>query len=86
VCDVFDALSTTRPYREAWPQEKCLAYLEERSGSEFDPALVASFNRMMKEGAARVRVLREETTPARASRPADTAPTSVPATAILTPA
>jgi len=62
VCDVFDALSTTRPYREAWPQNKVLSYLEERSGSEFDPDLVATFNRMMRAGAAQVRVLHEERT------------------------
>ena len=62
VCDVFDALSTTRPYREAWPQDKVLSYLEERSGSEFDPDLVATFNRMMRAGAAQVRVLNEERT------------------------
>jgi putative nucleotidyltransferase with HDIG domain len=60
VCDVFDALSTTRPYRDAWPQEKVLAYLEERAGTEFDPDLVATFNRLMRAGAAQVRVLSEE--------------------------
>jgi len=60
VCDVFDALSTTRPYRDAWPQEKVLAYLEERAGTEFDPDLVTAFNRMMQAGAAQVRVLKEE--------------------------
>jgi len=64
VCDVFDALSTTRPYRDAWPQEKVLAYLEERAGTEFDPDLVAVFNRMMLAGAAQVRVLNEERTTA----------------------
>jgi len=62
VCDVFDALSTTRPYRDAWPQEKVLTYLEERAGTEFDPDLVAVFNRMMLAGAAQVRVLHEERT------------------------
>jgi len=62
VCDVFDALSTTRPYREAWAQDKVLSYLEERSGSEFDPDLVVTFNRMMRAGAAQVRVLHEERT------------------------
>jgi putative nucleotidyltransferase with HDIG domain len=61
VCDVFDALSTTRPYREAWPLEKVLAYLDERAGSEFDPDLVTTFNQMMRAGAAQVRVLNEET-------------------------
>ena len=39
-----------------------LAYLEERSGTEFDPDLVAAFNRMMRAGAAQVRVLNEERT------------------------
>jgi putative nucleotidyltransferase with HDIG domain len=60
VCDVFDALSTTRPYREAWPLEKVLSYLEERAGTEFDPDLVTTFTRMMRAGAAQVRVLSEE--------------------------
>jgi putative nucleotidyltransferase with HDIG domain len=60
VCDVFDALSTTRPYREAWPLEKVLGYLEERSGAEFDPELVTTFNRMMRAGSAQVKVLNEE--------------------------
>ncbi|MGE0459786.1 MAG: HD-GYP domain-containing protein [Vicinamibacterales bacterium] len=54
VCDVYDALSTKRPYRDAWPQEKTLAYLEERAGTEFDPGLVAAFVRMMREGAAQI--------------------------------
>lgn len=70
VCDVFDALSTTRPYRDAWPQDKVLSYLEERSGSEFDPALVAPFTRMMLEGAAQVRVLREAVSAATVPQPA----------------
>ena len=62
VCDVFDALSTTRPYREAWPQDKVLSYLDERAGKEFDPDLVTAFNQMMRAGAAQVRVLNEERT------------------------
>jgi putative nucleotidyltransferase with HDIG domain len=78
VCDVFDALSTTRPYRDAWAQEKVLAYLDERSGSEFDPALVATFNRMMVDGAAQVRVLRDEMSAA-ASRLVEAPATSAPA-------
>src|SRR4029077_16076073 len=49
VCDVYDALRTTRPYREAWPQERTVAYLEGRSGVEFDAELVTAFTRMMKE-------------------------------------
>jgi len=60
VCDVYDALSTKRPYRDAWPAEKTMAYLEERAGTEFDPDLVAVFNRTLKEGQAQVRVLSDE--------------------------
>ncbi len=47
VCDVYDALRTTRPYRDAWPPDKVLAYLEERSGAEFDGQIAHAFTRMM---------------------------------------
>jgi putative nucleotidyltransferase with HDIG domain len=57
VCDVYDALSTTRPYRDAWPSDKTMAYLVERAGTEFDPDLVAAFIRTLREGEAQVRVL-----------------------------
>jgi putative nucleotidyltransferase with HDIG domain len=49
VCDVYDALRTRRPYRDAWSFEKTLAYLVDRSGVEFDPELVAAFTRMMRQ-------------------------------------
>ena len=60
VCDVFDALSTKRPYREAWPQDKTLAYLDERAGTEFDPDLVRTFRTMLSEGSAQMRVLHDD--------------------------
>jgi putative nucleotidyltransferase with HDIG domain len=60
VCDVYDALSTMRPYREAWPSERVLSYLEERTGTEFDPELVGAFIRPLRQGQARVRVLSDE--------------------------
>jgi PAS domain S-box-containing protein/putative nucleotidyltransferase with HDIG domain len=43
VVDVWDALSFDRPYRKAWPQEQVLAYLQENSGSHFDPHIVTVF-------------------------------------------
>ena len=42
VCDVYDALITTRVYREAWTQERALALLEERAGVEFDARVVTA--------------------------------------------
>jgi putative two-component system response regulator len=43
VADVFDALTTERPYKAAWSAEEAMAYIEERSGTEFDPACVRAF-------------------------------------------
>ncbi len=54
VCDVYDALRTKRPYRDAWPSDQVLAYLEERSGTEFDGELAHAFTRMMWEWEPRV--------------------------------
>ncbi len=47
VCDVYDALRTNRPYRDAWPSSKVLAYVEERSGTEFDGEIAHAFTQMM---------------------------------------
>jgi len=57
VCDVFDALGTTRPYRPAWPIEDVIAYLEVRAGTEFDADLVSAFIRTLQQGRAQIRVL-----------------------------
>jgi HD-GYP domain-containing protein (c-di-GMP phosphodiesterase class II) len=49
VCDVYDALRTTRPYRGAWESDKVLAYMEERSGLEFEGEIAHAFTQMMRE-------------------------------------
>ena len=43
VADVFDALTTERPYKQAWSPERARAYLQENAGSHFDPEVVAAF-------------------------------------------
>jgi putative nucleotidyltransferase with HDIG domain len=48
LCDVFDALCTARPYRDAWATEMALAYIEERAGTDFEPQLAESFTGMMR--------------------------------------
>jgi len=49
VIDVYDALTTDRPYRKAWTQERVIAYLRENSGSQFDPAVVAEFLSLLEK-------------------------------------
>lgn len=43
VADVFDALTSVRPYKAAWPIEQARAYLEDNAGKHFDPQCVAAF-------------------------------------------
>lgn len=40
VADVFDALSSKRPYKEAWPLEKVIGEIESQRNRHFDPAVV----------------------------------------------
>jgi response regulator RpfG family c-di-GMP phosphodiesterase/HAMP domain-containing protein len=40
VADVFDALTSKRPYKEAWPIDKALSYMREQSDLHFDPAII----------------------------------------------
>lgn len=41
--DVFDALTSVRPYKKAWPIEEALEFIRDQSGSHFDPMLVDVF-------------------------------------------
>jgi putative nucleotidyltransferase with HDIG domain/PAS domain S-box-containing protein len=43
VVDVFDALMSDRPYREAWTKDKTLEYIREQAGIHFDPTVVENF-------------------------------------------
>ncbi len=43
VADVFDALTSSRPYKDAWPVEQAIDWIYEQSGSQFDPAVVVAF-------------------------------------------
>lgn len=50
VVDVWDALTSDRPYRKAWSQQKTLRYIRERSGTQFDPSVVDAFLLLIEEG------------------------------------
>ncbi|SDH08815.1 HD domain-containing phosphohydrolase [Propionivibrio dicarboxylicus] len=43
VADVFDALTSTRPYKPAWSLDEAAAYLRDQSAAHFDPACVDAF-------------------------------------------
>ncbi|MEO5350827.1 MAG: response regulator [Magnetococcus sp. YQC-3] len=49
VADVFDALTSARPYKSAWPVERAVVTLQEGSGSHFDPRIVAVFIDLLPE-------------------------------------
>ena len=43
VADVFDAISSDRVYKQAWPLDKCKAHIKSLSGTQFDPDVVRAF-------------------------------------------
>ena len=43
VADVFDALTSERPYKTAWSLEQAAKHINDSAGSHFDPACVAAF-------------------------------------------
>ncbi len=49
ICDVFDALTSVRPYKKAWPVKDAFSYLKERKGSHFDPEMIPLFLDMAPE-------------------------------------
>jgi putative two-component system response regulator len=49
VADVFDALTSVRPYKKAWTVADAEAFMRENSGSHFDPAVVACFLDNLRE-------------------------------------
>ena len=49
VCDVFDALTSERPYKKAWPVGKAVLKLKDSSGIHFDPVLVDKFTAILPQ-------------------------------------
>ncbi|MET1177327.1 HD domain-containing phosphohydrolase [Peribacillus simplex] len=43
IVDVFDALTSRRPYKDSWSVERALTFINEQKGKHFDPSIVASF-------------------------------------------
>ena len=49
VVDVWDALTSQRPYLETWSKEKALNYIQEQTGRQFDPRIVDAFIELIKD-------------------------------------
>jgi HD-GYP domain-containing protein (c-di-GMP phosphodiesterase class II) len=49
VADVWDALTSDRPYRPAWSREEAVDFIREQSGSHFDPQVVELFLKLLQE-------------------------------------
>jgi putative nucleotidyltransferase with HDIG domain len=70
VCDVYDALRTRRPYRDAWESDRIVTYIEERAGTEFEPDAARAFVTMIKKAESGIQL---------SSMPAVEAPPTSPA-------
>ncbi|MBA6352982.1 two-component system response regulator [Colwellia sp. BRX8-2] len=49
IADVFDALTSERSYKAAWPVDKAIAHMNSVSGSHFDPDLIKLFNAVLPD-------------------------------------
>ncbi|MES9964523.1 MAG: two-component system response regulator [Candidatus Sedimenticola sp. 20ELBAFRAG] len=49
IADVFDALTSIRPYKDAWPVDKAVEWMKSESGQHFDPDLVEKFFALLPE-------------------------------------
>jgi len=49
VVDVWDALRSDRPYRSAWTAERILRHITDQSAKHFEPRVVETFLRVLRE-------------------------------------
>jgi PAS domain S-box-containing protein/putative nucleotidyltransferase with HDIG domain len=73
VLDVWDALQSDRPYRQAWPVAKVREHIRKRAGTHFDPQVVAAFLGMISGNDQHVTASESHLTmPARVTKQTDT--------------
>lgn len=49
ICDVFDALTSKRPYKEPWSVEEATKFVEDQKGKHFDPTLIDHFMKILPD-------------------------------------
>ncbi|WP_407571619.1 HD domain-containing phosphohydrolase [Deinococcus altitudinis] len=50
VVDVYDALTSERPYKQAWTHEDAVSEIERQAGKQFDPQVIQAFLSLMRDG------------------------------------
>lgn len=50
IADVFDALTSQRPYKQAWPFEKAMEVMKQGAGTQFDPKLISAWVELCENG------------------------------------
>jgi len=68
VADVFDALTSARPYKDSWPANRAMDYVRGALGSQLDPSCGESFLRQIESVMFIHDQFRDETPPAKAHR------------------
>lgn len=86
ICDVYDALRTTRPYREAWEADRILTQIEKGIGWDFDEEISRAFIQMMGQWERRVAVVDDKTALPQYSAAVDAGATAAAANAAELPA
>lgn len=84
VADVFDALTTERPYKRAWPPAEARAYFVERAGIQFDPQVVEALLRQWAQVEESWRAMQGPQSASEADQPAASVREPVEAAAIPT--
>ena len=49
IVDVYDALTSDRPYRKGWSRERALTYIREQSEEHFDPKVIDFFIELLND-------------------------------------
>jgi putative two-component system response regulator len=71
ITDVFDALTSARPYKKPWSVDEALVFMTQQSGKHFDPTFFACFVQIVEEVVA-LRTRFAEPEPDHASEAMDT--------------
>jgi two-component system, response regulator RpfG len=72
VADVFDALTSARPYKDAWPLDRAVDYLRDSLGTQFDPLCGNSFLRQIESVIYVSEQFRDDASPPVAGNPLGT--------------